>query len=209
MATACLLLVHLRAKRLLTHALLLLQLYSNDFYGCLPATWPDNLPNLTHLTVQGNQLSGELPSSYDDWNSLTSMYVSAHHRTDLCVCLSIYLSVCHSTYLSVVYLSIFAQAAATMPAVARMHREHMPVLSGRAAAAVHTTTADTASLSTACSLHNSCTPVHLQQHCQQHYYMNSSVAAAVHYLQTYWFCAALAPPDPDEIVACINCLSML
>lgn len=50
-----------------------LQLYSNDLYGCLPGSWPINLPNLTSLTLQNNLLSGELPETYDDWDSLTSM----------------------------------------------------------------------------------------------------------------------------------------
>ena len=58
----------------------LAQLYSNDFQGCLPSTWPENLPNLTHLTVQSNRLSGELPLNFDSWDSLTSMCGSCSAR---------------------------------------------------------------------------------------------------------------------------------
>lgn len=53
-----------------------LELYSNDLYGCLPGSWPINLPNLTSLTLQNNLLSGELPETYDDWDSLTSIAIT-------------------------------------------------------------------------------------------------------------------------------------
>lgn len=51
----------------------LLQLYGNNFTGCLPGTWPGSLPTLGTLLVQDNKLSGALPQSYDTWKSLNTM----------------------------------------------------------------------------------------------------------------------------------------
>ena len=53
--------------------LLWVQLNDNAFTGCLPSTWPAQLYNLTTLRVEDDQLSGNLPTSYDNWNSLTTM----------------------------------------------------------------------------------------------------------------------------------------
>ena len=47
--------------------------------GCLPSTWPTHLHNLTTLRVEDDNLSGNLPSSYDNWNSLTTMCVPPPH----------------------------------------------------------------------------------------------------------------------------------
>ena len=50
-----------------------LQLNGNPFTGCLPSTWPAQLPNVTTLRVENDNLSGNIPSDYDNWNSLTTM----------------------------------------------------------------------------------------------------------------------------------------
>ena len=50
-----------------------MQLNDNAFTGCLPSTWHAQLHNLTPLRVEDDQLSGNLPTTYDDWNSLTTM----------------------------------------------------------------------------------------------------------------------------------------
>lgn len=50
-----------------------MQLYANKFTGCLPSSWPKQLSKLTTLRVQNNNLSGNIPGDYDDWNSLTTM----------------------------------------------------------------------------------------------------------------------------------------
>ena len=44
--------------------LLSLELDYNMFLGTLPFTWGTALPGMTRLSLQGNQLTGSIPSSY-------------------------------------------------------------------------------------------------------------------------------------------------
>ena len=50
---------------------MLVQLEGNSFEGCLPGSWVDNLPNLTHLNVANNDLIGAIPATYSNADSLT------------------------------------------------------------------------------------------------------------------------------------------
>ena len=50
-----------------------MQLWNNQLKGCLPSTWPNNLPAVQALKIWGNALKGSFPGSWDGWASLTSL----------------------------------------------------------------------------------------------------------------------------------------
>ena len=46
----------------------------NNLTGQLPSSYPLELPHLEDLQVQGNQLEGSVPATWQNWGSLKTVY---------------------------------------------------------------------------------------------------------------------------------------
>ena len=54
---------------------------NNNLTGKLPENYPLEMPHLADLNVQGNQLQGAVPATWQNWGSLKTVYAPALDST--------------------------------------------------------------------------------------------------------------------------------
>ena len=50
------------------------QVQNNNLTGKLPSSYPLEMPHLADLNLQGNELQGSVPATWQNWGSLKTVY---------------------------------------------------------------------------------------------------------------------------------------